>query len=350
MESANLVKNSQFFRKMSSSSSLDPHHPAWKTLLSGAIAGVASRIVIAPLDVVKIRLQLQQDPRSLSSLIGHTPNNKSITNLKDISINDSLKELKNPKLVKPSLFKYTGILQTILTIIKEEGYASLWKGNIPALGLYATYSALQFTSYNKVREISSKFIKNEHICNATSGGLSGCIATVISYPFDLMRTRLASQHILHPTLKDLSTNIYRVDGFLGFYHGIWTSILSIGPQMAAVFWSYEAISKSSNYVNKKYFDSTLGSKSISLISGGAAGIFGKLALMPLDVLRKRLQVVGTNNYTSGIYSLSSSKLFLQTIKNEGILSLYKGSLPSILKAGPASAVTFFTYDLCIRFF
>lgn len=35
-------------------------------------------------------------------------------------------------------------------------------------------------------------------------------------------------------------------------------------------------------------------------------------------------------------------------RTEGVRGLYKGALPSIMKSAPAAAVTFATYELCIR--
>jgi solute carrier family 25 thiamine pyrophosphate transporter 19 len=49
---------------------------AWKNALSGSIAGVCSRFVVAPLDVIKIRLQLDTAP-----IYSETTKYPSITNL-----------------------------------------------------------------------------------------------------------------------------------------------------------------------------------------------------------------------------------------------------------------------------
>ena len=35
-------------------------------------------------------------------------------------------------------------------------------------------------------------------------------------------------------------------------------------------------------------------------------------------------------------------------RTEGVRGLYKGALPSIMKSAPAAAVTFATYELCLR--
>jgi hypothetical protein len=64
---------------------------------AGAIAGFTARMAVAPVDLAKIRLQLQQGRVSPT-----TP------------------------------LKYRGMIQTMTTVAKEEGFLALWKGNIPA--------------------------------------------------------------------------------------------------------------------------------------------------------------------------------------------------------------------------
>jgi solute carrier family 25 thiamine pyrophosphate transporter 19 len=87
--------------------------------ISGAIAGVCSRLVIAPLDVVKIRFQLQSER---VSLLVHNPQQK-----------------------------YQSIFQSIRLIIKEEGIRGLWKGNVAATYLYFTYGGVQFWCYHQIK-------------------------------------------------------------------------------------------------------------------------------------------------------------------------------------------------------
>ena len=88
--------------------------------LAGGIAGGVSRLVIAPLDVVKIRLQLQRAP--LASRAGGA--------------------------APPA---YTGIRQTALRVLREEGLRQLWGGNGAAMALWVAYSAVQFPAYAALR-------------------------------------------------------------------------------------------------------------------------------------------------------------------------------------------------------
>ena len=73
--------------------------------------------------------------------------------------------------------------------------------------------------------------------------------------------------------------------------------------------------------------------------------------MPMDVIRKRMQVQGPARTQYAIEfipkygrKLSVVAIGAAIIRQEGFLSLYKGLLPSLIKVAPASAVTFMVYN------
>jgi solute carrier family 25 (mitochondrial thiamine pyrophosphate transporter), member 19 len=79
-------------------------------------------------------------------------------------------------------------------------YKGLFKGNWAAAYLYMAYGACQFASYSHInsyiaKEIDFNFLGNleRPLKKGLSGGTAGIIATTVTYPFDLMRTRFAAQ-------------------------------------------------------------------------------------------------------------------------------------------------------------
>ncbi|KAJ3155004.1 mitochondrial thiamine pyrophosphate transporter [Geranomyces variabilis] len=285
----------------------------WKNALAGASGGVVSRVVIAPLDVIKIRLQLQTDVRQLAAR------------------------------VDPSAAKYTGVVQACSRILREEGYRGLWKGNLSAEYLYLTYGAVQFYTYHEYSAYLHRISSSLPIAIPTelfAGALAGCTATVATYPFDLLRTRFAMQGASggpYTSLLSAVRQIYAAEGVHGFYRGVVPSVLQMAPQMGIVFAAYGAI--------KGLLKPLKLGKTESFISGGIAGMLGKLSVMPFDVVRKRLQVQGPerNSYVTGRVPKYPSGLIrcaAQIARQEGWLALYKGVVPALLKAGPSSAVTF----------
>ena len=74
-------------------------------VIAGAFSGTVSRMITAPLDVLKIRSQLHFGAEA------------------------------------PSMFT------SLRTIVKEEGISALWKGNLSATYLWITYGMAQFLLY-----------------------------------------------------------------------------------------------------------------------------------------------------------------------------------------------------------
>lgn len=75
----------------------------------------------------------------------------------------------------------------------------------------------------------------------------------------------------------------------------------------------------------------------------------------MDLIRKRLQIQGPHVDSYAIanaprYKTQSVYFCLrEIIRTEGFLALYKGLIPGLIKAAPASAVTFLVFGKSIEF-
>lgn len=107
----------------------DPEHQddqkrrAWERLVSGAASGIICRTIVQPLDVIKIRFQLQLEPISRHS--------------SPLTAGD----------VHPP-GKYTGISHTIRLMWREEGVRSFWKGLFASQLISIVYTPIQVGSHN----------------------------------------------------------------------------------------------------------------------------------------------------------------------------------------------------------
>ncbi|TVU34669.1 hypothetical protein EJB05_16513 [Eragrostis curvula] len=273
--------------------------------LAGAISGGISRTVTSPLDVIKIRFQVQLEPTTSWGVLQRN-------------------------VYGPS--KYTGLLQATRDILREEGLPGFWRGNVPALFMYMPYTAIQFTVLHKLKTFASGSSRTEdhlHLSpylSYVSGALAGCAATVGSYPFDLLRTILASQG--EPKFVKL-----RVIDCKG--GSSWSEVLSEDDSVS----SFQLF-----------------------LCGFAAGTFSKAACHPLDVVKKRFQIEGLKRhprYGTPVDSSTYKGMFhalKEIVAKEGLGGLYKGLFPSLVKSAPAGAVTFVAYeyisdciiDLCLE--
>ncbi|ORX56753.1 mitochondrial carrier [Hesseltinella vesiculosa] len=293
----------------------------------GAVAGVISRFVVAPLDVVKIRMQLQNHRTNFTFANGSST----------------------------STVKYASIIPSLRTILKEEGIKGWYKGNLPAEYLYLSYSAIEFWTFNELEKFMERKQMTEKLPHSTktfiSGMIAGSVATTITYPFDLLRTRFAVQgDTKHYTgIFQAIKSIYSIEGIRGFYPGIRPAIVQIMPYMGLLFTSYDLLASCFQRLREKDILSSQYKGTHDMISGAVSGVLSKTAVYPIDVVRKRLQVQGPylTDYVvrSTKYSSNSWWACMKLIVvNEGPRSLYKGLLPSLIKVAPANAVTFLVFE------
>ncbi|KAJ8328841.1 mitochondrial thiamine pyrophosphate transporter [Batrachochytrium dendrobatidis] len=313
------------------SAKIDLNVTPTQNAISGAISGVMARFATAPLDVIKIRLQLQTTTTKVFEK-GHSNYHKP---------------------------KYQSIFQAGRLIIKEEGILGLWKGNLSALYLYLAYGAVQFAIFHEILNNSKKqdsFLAT-HIPQQAhtfiAGAISGCVSTVSTYPLDLLRTRFAVQrNNFYPSLTKAIKNIFVKEGISGFYRGMLPTLVQIIPQMGLIFESHRIFVKLFKHLETKaptVYKWTSGYSEI--FCGAMAGVVTKVVVMSFDVIRKRYQVQGpmrnaivvdnVPRYHRGIVHTAC-----QIVKHEGVLALYKGIVPCLAKAAPGSAVTFFVVNEC----
>ncbi|KAJ3402037.1 mitochondrial thiamine pyrophosphate transporter, partial [Chytridiales sp. JEL 0842] len=267
----------------------------------------------------------------------------------------------------PTPQKYRGIIQSMRLIVKEEGLRGLWKGNISAAYLYLTYGAVQFFTYHELTGFlkTSKYAKDvpDTLKSFAGGALAGFLATLTTYPFDLLRTRFAIQGEgpntkPYTSLLNAIQQIQAKEGLRGFYRGVWPSAVQIMPYMGIMFQSQSLFSNFFKAVEDRWLkqEHEWVNGSLEFLSGGLAGIISKTAVMPFDVVRKRMQVQGPdrNHYIFDSIPRYSEKGMMacarQIVRHEGVLGLYKGLWPSLLKAGPSSAVTFLVVGECRKAF
>ncbi|KAL1918435.1 uncharacterized protein VTP21DRAFT_3095 [Calcarisporiella thermophila] len=329
-------------RDHSSSGIVSPQLSGAETALCGATAGVVSRFVISPIDVVKIRLQLQTQPNTLVSTV------QSLVGLPRSAT-------PNYPSTQPLNKKYRGTWHGISVIVREEGPRALWKGNLSAELLYLSYGAVQFSAYRSIEGLLDSFSQHYFPLHPTTksflcGASAGSIATAATYPLDLMRTRFAMQgeRRIYTGFSQAFRQIYQCEGIRGFYRGVVPTVVQIMPYMGLMFGAYDAIKRGLWWLEERELWPTFMHGTEDIVSGALAGVISKVGVFPMDVIRKRLQVQGPsrNQYVIEDVPRYSKSMFVcarQVIRHEGFFALYKGLTPGIIKAAPASAITFWVY-------
>ncbi|KAI6809124.1 hypothetical protein KC340_g18239 [Hortaea werneckii] len=303
-----------------------------QVVAAGAFAGLFSRFCIAPLDVLKIRLQLQY--HSLSDPLNAPPQSSPRNN------------------TKPA-----GVLQVACDIWRHEGITGFWKGNIPAEGLYLSYGAAQFLAYRSMNQALDALEQNNPGAfkipgtakSFIAGAAAGTAATTVTYPLDLLRTRFAAQGTekVYAGLLASLRDITRHEGPAGFFRGLSAGVGQIVPYMGLFFACYEALKPGMATIQ-------LPLSSGDALAGVLASVCSKSAVFPLDTVRKRLQVQGPHRakYVGGAkmpeYQRGVAGTLGMIVRREGWRGLYRGLAVSLIKAAPASAVTMWSYERALH--
>lgn len=287
------------------------------TIISGGVSAAITRLFSQPLDVIKVRIQLQNEG----------------TNLKEF---------------QP---KYRNAFQAMRVIYAEEGFLALWKGHNPAQVISIANGISQFWMYEQLRDVTRNmtyFRDHKNVSTFLCGTIAGCTATAITMPVDVIKTRLISQDPQkgYSSASKAIFTIIEEEGVRGCYRGLLSSILQIGPMMGCNFMFYRFFSRTAEGIFKVEHSGQLPSW-ILLIMGCLAGLLSKSLVYPFDLVQRRLQIEGFENRTvhsSNISCRGIIQCLKTTVEIEGFRGLYKGMTLSLMKIGWMAGLHFGLYD------
>lgn len=184
---------------------ISKHVHASRYLIAGAVAGTASRTATAPLDRLKVIMQVQTTR--------------------------------------------TSIVPAIKNIWREGGFLGFFRGNGLNVLKVAPESAIKFYAYEMLKNAIGDFKgeRKEDIGTSgrlVAGGLAGAVAQTAIYPMDLVKTRLqtcASEGGKVPRLGKLWKDIWVQEGPRAFYRGLVPSLLGIVPYAGIDLAAYETL-------------------------------------------------------------------------------------------------------------
>ncbi|XP_066560436.1 mitochondrial thiamine pyrophosphate carrier [Amia ocellicauda] len=285
---------------------------------AGSAAGMVTRAIISPLDVLKIRFQLQIEQVS----------------------------------VRCRQARYQGLWQATQRIFSEEGVQAFWKGHVPAQLLSICFGAVQFASFecltefvHKATPYNSRTAGVHFVC----GGLAACSATVACQPLDTLRTRFAAQGEpkVYRNLRHAVSTMYRSEGALTFYRGLTPTMIAVFPYAGMQFFFYNIFKKVYLWILRR--DAHTTDNFGNLVSGSCAGVISKTLTYPFDLFKKRLQVGGFEEARTHFGKVRSyqglADCVLSIAQEEGLQGFFKGLSPSLLKAAVSTGCTFFCYEL-----
>lgn len=213
----------------------------------------------------------------------------------------------------------------------------IYTGLKPALIRHSIYTASRVNLYETLRE--NKYLKkntnsNHFLYKFIIGGVSGGVSQLIASPFDLLKVRYItnSKNNIQLSIYKTIQSIIQTNGFIGLWKGATPNIARAILVNLGELATYD---HSKKFIKKKTGlpDGPLIHFSSSICSGFAAAV----CCTPADVIKSRL--MKTNTEYKGIMDC-----FTKTVKNEGLLALYKGFVPVWLRLAPWQIIFWTSYE------
>lgn len=268
-------------------------------LVAGTMGGIANVAAGQPLDTVKVKLQ-----------------------------------------TFPTLYQ-TGV-KCFVETLRMEGIRGLYAGTVPALTANVAENAVLFTAYGYCQKTVAFFAGRSSpkemmpVENAIAGSLASVFAAIVLCPTELVKCKLQAHRELCPNVRksplSLCRDLYRMHGLRAFYTGMVATLCREIPGYFFFFGGYEL---SRFYLTPKgKAKDEIGIVKTAL-SGGVGGLALWAAVYPIDLVKSRMQVSGSGDFT---------KMLLSIIKNEGIRTLYKGLTFTLIRSFWATGCLFVTYE------
>ena len=148
------------------------------------------------------------------------------------------------------------LLQTLKSIYQNGGIRSLFKGNLANSFRIAPFQAIEFCAFdllkkNYVPQVS-KYIGGYN-SNLIAGALSGALAVIVVYPFDLTKTILAMQHQSCSDYKGIMGTMFHViksRGFFALWRGVSATMIGMAPYSGLKLSFFQMISQGTNHKYK----------------------------------------------------------------------------------------------------
>ncbi|CAG9532604.1 unnamed protein product [Cercopithifilaria johnstoni] len=189
--------------------------------------------------------------------------------------------------------------------------------------------------------------------NFVAGGVGGTFCVAMGHPFDTVKVRLQTMPKLVPGTPPLYTGALDCvkqtivkEGFFALYKGMSAPIIGVTPLFAVYFGSCSF---------GKWLQQTSPDQEMTfvqnLLSGGLAGIFTTIIMVPGERIKCLLQVqhAGSTSPSPEHYT-GPVDVFRKLYRQGGIRSIYRGSMATLLRDVPASGIYLATYEYLKKLF
>ncbi|XP_065336050.1 solute carrier family 25 member 35-like [Cloeon dipterum] len=287
--------------------------------LLGGVAAVISNVVCNPLDVVKIRMQLQGELLARGEYTVH----------------------------------YKNVFHAFYAIGKADGVLALQRGLVSSSAHQFILNAIRLGAFHFAED---RGWTTDETGNHTSlpksaliSSVAGGIGAIAGSPFYLVKTQMQSYSnseiaVGHQT-KHLGTfsafkQIYGEHGLKGLWRGTNSAVPRMAVASAAQLTSYDIFKRQLNESKMLSNDHSINSFVASVLSSFVTLI----VKTPFDVVSTRIYNQGVDAQGKGLLYSGVVDCFVKIVKKEGFFGLYKGAGAAYLRLGPHIIISLVVWD------
>jgi mitochondrial ornithine carrier protein len=269
------------------------------------VAGLIGKVVEYPFDTIKVRLQCQE--------IGGV--------------------------------RFAGAADCFAHIVRRDGVASIYRGLSAPLAGSIAENAVLFAAYGRIQKMLKQGSDGPlSVAQLTvAGALAGTVVSFVMTPVELVKCRLQVQRDVTVGPWRYALAHLRSHGVSAFFKGHTATMARETVGGAAWFGLYElACSVMSRDGRKESL-----TPAQTMAAGSIGGIAYNAILFPADTVKSQVQAETASAAASSARPQYARRL-ATLYRLEGVRGLYRGFGVTLLKAVPANAVIFGTYEYVHR--